>query len=71
MTDLINDYTIKYRQEEEGACSGNLAFKGFCVMLELVFEWDSEKEQDNFRDHGVHFETATNAEERWQTMCFL
>jgi len=29
-------------------------------MLELVFEWDSEKEQENFRDHGVHFETATN-----------
>ena len=30
-------------------------------MMELVFEWDSEKEQENFIDHGVHFETATNA----------
>jgi len=27
-------------------------------MMELVFEWDPEKEQDNFKLHGVHFETA-------------
>ena len=24
----------------------------------INFEWDSEKEKDNFRDHGIHFETA-------------
>jgi len=29
--------------------------------MELVFEWDSEKEQDNFIEHGVHFETASQA----------
>ena len=27
-------------------------------MMELVFEWDSEKEQDNIREHGIDFETA-------------
>ena len=27
-------------------------------MIELVFEWDSEKERENFEKHGVHFETA-------------
>jgi len=27
-------------------------------MMELVFEWDPEKERENFREHGVHFETA-------------
>ena len=24
----------------------------------LQFEWDSEKEQENFEKHGVHFKTA-------------
>ena len=24
----------------------------------FVFEWDSEKERENFEKHGVHFETA-------------
>ena len=28
-------------------------------MIDIVFEWDEEKEQENFRIHGVHFETAT------------
>jgi uncharacterized DUF497 family protein len=27
-------------------------------MLELVFEWDPEKERDNVREHGVGFEAA-------------
>jgi uncharacterized DUF497 family protein len=27
-------------------------------MMDMVFEWDSEKERENFRIHGVHFETA-------------
>jgi len=27
-------------------------------MIEMAFEWDSEKELENFEDHGVHFETA-------------
>jgi uncharacterized DUF497 family protein len=27
----------------------------------IKFEWDPEKERDNFRDHGVHFETAEQA----------
>jgi uncharacterized DUF497 family protein len=31
------------------------------VMLDFIFEWDPEKERVNFRDHGVHFETAVNA----------
>ena len=30
-------------------------------MMELDFEWDPEKERDNFEAHGVHFETATGA----------
>ena len=29
--------------------------------MELEFEWDSEKELDNFMEHGVHFKTAINA----------
>ena len=28
-------------------------------MIELVFEWDDEKEQENIRLHGLEFETAT------------
>ena len=28
-------------------------------MLELVFEWDSEKERENIEEHGVDFKTAT------------
>jgi len=27
-------------------------------MMELVFEWDPEKERDNFSEHGVDFKTA-------------
>jgi len=27
-------------------------------MLELVFEWDTKKERDNIRDHGIDFKTA-------------
>ena len=27
----------------------------------MEFEWDLQKEQDNFKAHGVHFETATQA----------
>jgi uncharacterized DUF497 family protein len=27
-------------------------------MMEFVFEWDPEKERENFEKHGVHFETA-------------
>jgi len=30
-------------------------------MIDLVFEWDHEKEQDNVRDHGIHFDTAVQA----------
>ncbi|MCL2722261.1 MAG: BrnT family toxin [Treponema sp.] len=27
-------------------------------MIDLVFEWDPEKEQDNIAEHGVGFEAA-------------
>jgi len=27
-------------------------------MMELVFEWDPEKERENFEKHGIDFETA-------------
>ena len=27
-------------------------------MMDMVFEWDPEKERENFRLHGVHFERA-------------
>ena len=27
-------------------------------MIDMVFEWDSEKERENFEQHGVHFEAA-------------
>jgi len=30
-------------------------------MMELVFEWDPEKERENFREHGVDFKTAERA----------
>jgi len=30
-------------------------------LSELVFEWDPEKELENFIEHGVHFKTAINA----------
>ena len=26
--------------------------------MDMVFEWDPEKERENFRRHGVHFEAA-------------
>jgi uncharacterized DUF497 family protein len=28
-------------------------------MMKLVFEWDSAKERDNVRDHGVNFTDAS------------
>ena len=31
---------------------------GVVYMLELVFEWDPEKEKDNFKKHGIEFEAA-------------
>jgi uncharacterized DUF497 family protein len=30
-------------------------------MIDMVFEWDPEKERENFRLHGIHFETAERA----------
>ena len=30
-------------------------------MLELIFEWDQEKEQENVKVHGIHFDTAVLA----------
>ena len=30
-------------------------------MMEMVFEWDEEKERANFKAHGVHFDTAALA----------
>ena len=27
-------------------------------MMDMVFEWDLEKERENFRLHGVHFDAA-------------
>jgi uncharacterized DUF497 family protein len=27
-------------------------------MMDMVFEWDPEKERENFRLHGVHFDAA-------------
>jgi len=27
-------------------------------MMDLVFEWDPEKERKNVKEHGVHFKTA-------------
>jgi len=27
----------------------------------MVFEWDSEKERENIRNHGIHFDTAVQA----------
>jgi len=38
-----------------------ISFLGFYIMFELIFEWDPEKEQENFNEHGVHFKTAVNA----------
>ena len=26
--------------------------------MDLIFEWDPEKERENFEVHGIHFETA-------------
>jgi len=26
--------------------------------MDLLFEWDPEKERENFERHGVHFKTA-------------
>ena len=31
---------------------------GMFDELELEFEWDTEKEQDNIREHGINFEAA-------------
>jgi len=30
-------------------------------MIDMVFEWDPEKERENVRDHGVYFDTAAQA----------
>ena len=30
-------------------------------MINMLFEWDPEKEKENFEAHGIHFETATQA----------
>jgi uncharacterized DUF497 family protein len=41
------------------------------ILSMLEFEWDPEKEAENFRIHGVHFETAAQIfgdwfrKERW------
>jgi len=53
----------------------------------MVFEWDSEKEKENYKKHGVRFEAAAQVffdplrmerpdadsagERRWQTMGFF
>ena len=29
-----------------------------CVMMDLVFEWDQQKERENVKEHGVYFDTA-------------
>ena len=36
----------------------SFAFRGFCIMMDLIFEWDPEKERDNVKEHGVDFDTA-------------
>ena len=30
-------------------------------MVELVFEWDEEKERENFIEHGIYFSDAVEA----------
>jgi uncharacterized DUF497 family protein len=47
------------------------------AMIDMVFEWDSEKERDNVREHGVNISDASEIfydyfreEDRWQTMGF-
>jgi len=30
-------------------------------MMELVFEWDLEKERENVKEHGVYFDAAVQA----------
>jgi uncharacterized DUF497 family protein len=30
-------------------------------MMELVFEWDPEKERDNIKEHGIDFKTEERA----------
>jgi uncharacterized DUF497 family protein len=53
----------------------------------VVFEWDDDKERDNFKKHGIHFtaaeqsfydpfrmsrpDTYSEGEERWQLMGFV
>jgi uncharacterized DUF497 family protein len=27
-------------------------------MKEIIFEWDADKDQQNFKDHGIHFDAA-------------
>jgi len=29
------------------------------AMMELLFEWDPEKERENVKEHGVYFDAAT------------
>jgi len=53
----------------------------------MLFEWDLEKEKENYRKHGIYFDAAANAfsdpqrmeridldsfgEQRWQTLGFF
>jgi len=30
-------------------------------MMDLVFEWDPQKERENVKEHGVYFDTAVQA----------
>ena len=39
--------------------SGNhFTERQFHAMMDLVFEWDPKKDQENVKEHGVHFEAA-------------
>ena len=31
------------------------------MMIDMIFEWDDEKERENVRDHGIYFDTAAQA----------
>jgi uncharacterized DUF497 family protein len=39
--------------------SVDFTFRSFCIMIELVFEWDPEKERENIWLHGVNFTDAS------------
>ena len=43
------------------SCSGfrsALQAETVCVMMDIVFEWDPEKERENVKKHGVYFDAA-------------